>query len=100
MNSIEHDSLLQRLDALDQRIEARIRQFKTRGEFSDAHTAFVANLKRRQEEIRQRITAKLKDGMSWDLIKTEFERDFDGLYGELLRWEERLDIATMTEKDR
>ena len=99
MNSNEHDGLLHKLDDLDRQLEAKARDFKARGQFTDQHDAFVARLKERQAAIRSRIGAQLKDGVSWPLIETEFERDFDGLHGELLRWEERLDAATLANKD-
>jgi len=99
MSSKEHDALLRKLDDLDRRIEAKARDFKAHGQFTDQHDAFVTRLRERQAAIRRRIGVQLKDGVSWPLIETEFERDFDGLHGELLRWEERLDAATLANKD-
>lgn len=96
MTSEERDALLHKLDALERQIGAKAREFATRGEFADLRAAFVADLKARQAAIRLRIDAALGKGLSWTLLKTEFERDFDGLFGELLRWEKRLDAATMT----
>jgi hypothetical protein len=98
MSSHEHDALIRKLDDLDRQIEAKRRDFEARGQFSQQHQAFVAKLKERQAAIRRRVGAQMKDGVSWPLIKTEFERDFDGLHGELLRWEERLDAATLAKK--
>jgi hypothetical protein len=98
MSSTEHDALVQELDALDRRIEAKACEVRTRGEFTEAQEGFVANLQKRQTEIRQKMDAQLREGVSWQLIETEFRRDFDGLFGELLRWEERLDAATTTSK--
>ncbi len=98
MNSKERDGLIHKLDDLDRRIEAKALEFKNRGQFSDQHESFLRQLKKRQAAIRHEIDAKLEGGMSWNLIKTEFERDFDGLYGELLRWEERLDADTLAKK--
>jgi hypothetical protein len=95
MTPEEHDALLQSLATLQRQIGAKAREFETRGEFAELRDAFVADLKARQAAIIRRIDAALKQGLTWKLIRTEFERDFDGIFGELLRWEKRLDAATM-----
>jgi hypothetical protein len=98
MSPEERDALLRKLDSLERQIGAKMREFETHGEFADLRAAFVVDLKARQAAIRSRIDAALKKGLSWKLLKIEFERDFDGLFGELLRWEKRLDAATMARK--
>ena len=95
MTAEEHDALIQSLADLQRQIGDKTREFETRGEFAELRDAFLADLKARQAAIRGRIDAALGQGFSWRLIRTEFERDFDGIFGELLRWEKRLDAATM-----
>lgn len=95
MTAEERDALIQSLADLQRQIGHKTREFETRGEFAELRDAFLADLKARQAAIRSRIDAALGQGFSWRLIRTEFERDFDGIFGELLRWEKRLDAATM-----
>ena len=95
MTAEERDTLMQSLADLQRQIGDKSREFETRGEFAELRDAFVADLKARQAAIIRRIDAALTQGFSWRLIRTEFERDFDGIFGELLRWEKRLDAATM-----
>lgn len=98
MTPEERDALVRKLDQLERQIGAKAREFATRGEFAEVREAFIADLKARQAAIRRRIDAALEKGLSWALIKTEFERDFDGLFGQLLRWEKRLDAGAMAGK--
>jgi hypothetical protein len=95
MTAEEHDALIQSLADLQRQIGDKTREFATRGEFAELRDAFLYDLKARQAAIRGRIDAALRQGFSWRLIRTEFERDFDGIFGELLRWEKRLDAATI-----
>lgn len=95
MTAEERDALMQSLADLQRQIGDKSREFETRGEFAELRDAFVADLKARQAAIIRRIDAALTQGFSWRLIRTEFERDFDGIFGELLRWEKRLDAATI-----
>jgi hypothetical protein len=100
MSSTEHEAFIRKLDELDRRLEDRQREFRSRGEFAKVHESFVHALTDRQADLRRKVTAKLKEGLSWDLLKTEFERDFNGLSGELSRWEEHVDAAEMAKRSR
>ena len=89
-----HDTLKERLEALDRRLQARKRELKDRGEFADVHELIVADARRRQAEIRRRLDTLLEHGLSWSLLKSELELDLNGLIGTLLDWQERLDAET------
>src|SRR3954468_5675203 len=95
MTAHESETFLRQVEELGRRAHARLNQFHEQGEFSDTHKEFLKKLKRQQEEIETRIDAALKKGMSWEVIKLEFQRDFTGMMAELLLWEERLDASTM-----
>lgn len=86
---------VKKLDELDRRIDVKIREFKDRGEFSDVHDVFLAGVRKRHAAIRDRIDKALRDGMSWSLLEAEFQRDFNGLFEELMQWEDRLDAEAM-----
>jgi hypothetical protein len=98
MSSNEHEAFIRKLDELDRRISLKEREFKSGGQFSDAHEHFVAGLRARQAELRGKVGDKMKEGVSWGLLGAEFERDFDGLSGELRRWEERMDAAALANR--
>jgi hypothetical protein len=98
MTASNRDTLAQEIDALDRRIERTSQEFRARGEFSEAHEGFVANLQKRQAEIRQKLDARARNGMSWELIESEFRRDYEGLFDQLLRWEQRLDVDATASK--
>jgi hypothetical protein len=69
-----------------------------RGEFSDAHKAFLNPIRQRSDKLRKRVVEAQQKGTTWELMKTEFERDFSSLFDDLSLWEERLDAEAM--KDR
>jgi len=98
MDAKQRESLIHKLDELDREIAEKSLAFKDQGKFADQHQAFLAELRQRQAAIRRKIDTGLERGMSWNLIKTEFQRDFDGLHSELLRWLERADAASMTRR--
>jgi hypothetical protein len=88
-------AFLKQIDDLDRRVTDAMRQLREQGEFADNRAAFLKALEKQQKEIEARIDVLAKNGMSWELIKLEFRRDFAGMMAELLHWEERLDANTM-----
>jgi|SwirhisoilCB1_FD_contig_51_4314344_length_639_multi_1_in_0_out_0_1 hypothetical protein len=95
MTAQESEVFLRQVEDLGRRAHARLHQFREHGEFADTHKEFLKELERQQKEIEARIDVEIKKGMSWELIKLEFRRDFSGMVAEFLRWEERLDAASM-----
>ena len=95
MSTTSHDSLKERLTELDRRLKAKKRQLADRGEFSDVHDIVLADTRKRQAEIRQKVEAALKKGISWSLLKSEFELEFSGMFGTFLSWQERLDAEAV-----
>jgi hypothetical protein len=95
MTAHDGEAFLRQVEDLGRRAHARLNQFQKQGEFSDTHKEFLKKLKRQQEEIEVKIDAALKKGMSWEVIKLEFQRDFTGMMAELQLWEERLAASTM-----
>jgi hypothetical protein len=95
MTAHEGQAFLKQIEDVGRQVHARLNQFHEHGEFSDTHKEFLRKLKRQQAEIEAKIDAALEKGMSWEVIKLEFRRDFTGMMAELLLWEERLDAATM-----
>lgn len=95
MMAHESEAFLRRIEDVGRQAHARLNQFHDHGEFSDTHREFLEKLKRQRQEIEAKIDAALKKGMSWEVIKLEFQRDFTGMMAELLLWEERLAASTM-----
>src|ERR1700730_4855270 len=95
MSNEDHDPLRDKLDAFSRRLDARIREFKERGEFSGMHEEFTQSIRKRQASIKEKLDSAIRDGVARDLIKYETERNFNGLIEEFLQWEKQLDAETM-----
>ena len=95
MRDEDHDELRSKLDAFSRRLDARAREFKERGEFSDIHEPFLESIRKRQASIKKKLDSAIQHGAKRDLIKYEAERDFNGLIEEVLRWEKQLDADSM-----
>ena len=94
-----------KLDDLSRRIDARTREFKQNGEFSDVQEAMINQICQRQDKLRMKVDAAAREGTSWDLVRAEFTRDHSSIFDDLLQFEERLDADAMkkrnsTEKSR
>jgi hypothetical protein len=98
MTNEDHDPLRDKLDAFSRRLDARVREFKERGEFSGMPEAFTESIRKRQASIQEKLDSAIHEGATRDLIKYEIERDFTGLIEEFLQWEKRLDAETMKQE--
>ena len=79
MSKEDHDPLRDKFDAFSRRLDARVREFKERGEFSGMHEAFTESIRKRQVSIQEKLDSAIHKGATRDLIKYEIERDFTGL---------------------
>ncbi|MGA2127688.1 MAG: hypothetical protein ABSG76_16230, partial [Xanthobacteraceae bacterium] len=79
------------LDDLSRRLDARTQEFRRNGEFSDVHEALVNDIRKRHDQLRTKVDAVVHEGRSWNLVKTEFIRDYSSMFDDLLQFEERLD---------
>jgi hypothetical protein len=95
MSNKDHHSLRDKLDDFSRRLDARVREFKERGEFSDTHEAFTESIRRREASIKEKLDSAINKGARWDSMKYEFDRDFNGLIDEFARWGEQLDAETL-----
>ena len=84
-------ALRRELDDLSRRLDARTREFRRNGEFSDVHEALMNDIRNRHDQLRTKVDASVREGRSWDLVKTEFIRDYSSMFDDLLQFEERLD---------
>ena len=67
------------LESLDRRIEARIREFRDRGEFADVHAADFRNDDERLVRMGQRMNSALQQGKTLQILGIEVQRDFTAL---------------------
>ena len=95
MSKEDHDPLRDQFDAFSRCLDARVREFKERGEFSGMHEDFTESIRKRQVSIQEKLDSTIHNGATRDLIKYETERDFTGLIEEFVQWEKRLDAETM-----
>jgi len=95
MSDAERRKLVYKLDEFSRRLDAHVRDLTERGQITDAHRKIKEEMARRQDEMRRKIAAAQAEGTSWDLIKSEAERDFNSLFDALLDLNERLDADQM-----
>jgi hypothetical protein len=95
MSHEDRDPLRDKFDAFSRRLDARVREFKEGGEFSDIQGAFLESIRKRQASIKEKLDSAIRNGATRDLIKYEAERDFYGLIEEFAKWEKQLDAETM-----
>ena len=91
----DHDQLRDRFDAFSRRLDARVREFKERGEFSGMSEPFLESIRKRQASIKKKLDSAIQHGAKRDIIKYEAERDFNGLIEEFAQWEKQLDAESM-----
>ena len=95
MSHEDRDPLRDKFDAFSRRLDARVREFKEQGEFSDMQGAFLGSIRKRQASIKEKLDSALGSVPTRDLIKYEAERNFNGLIEEFVKWEKQLDAETM-----
>ena len=95
MSNQDHDELRDKFDAFSRRLDARAREFKERGEFSDLHEPFLESIRKRRASIKKKLDSAIQRGAKWDIIKYEAERDFNGLIEQFEQWEKQLDAESM-----
>ena len=95
MNQTSPADLARDLNEFSRRLEARVYEFKERGEFSSVHDALTNDIRKRQAELSRKVSEAIQRGTTWEVIKTELTRDYKSLYDNFSRWEERLDAKSM-----
>ena len=88
------DTLRARLDAFSCQLDTKIREFKAMGELQSEETIEI--LRKRQEALKTKLDRAIRAGAVSDILKVEFERDFEGLLDELRRMEKEFNAATVT----
>jgi hypothetical protein len=91
MTQVERDELKERLDDFSRRLNAHVRSWKERGEFTDVHRTSIDDITRRHDQIQKKLASAEAHGTPWDVIKIETERDFSSLFDNLLQINEQLD---------
>ena len=91
MNEPERDELKDKLDDFSRRLDAQVRNWKERGEFTDTLRRLIDDIRRRRDQIEKKLALAEAKGTPWDVIKIETERDFSSLFDDLLQIGKRLD---------
>jgi hypothetical protein len=95
MTDPEKSTFRKKLDELSARLHARANEFRQKGEFSDTHEALLNRIQQHHEALSKKVAEAEAKGTTWDLVKTELERDYSALFDNLLEFEERLDTESM-----
>lgn len=98
MSEPEHDRMQARLDAFGRLLDARTREFKETGEFSDQRQLLISQIRGSHDRMQARLASAKASGSSWDLIRVEFERDLGSIYDDLLLLNNRLDAEQMKQR--
>ena len=98
MDSTNQIELEQKLTELARRIDARVREFREQGEFSNIHQETMGEMRRRYEQLQEKVDAAARQGSTWELIRNQLARDYRLLFDDFLRFEGHLDAETMKEK--
>jgi len=91
MNELERDELKDKLDDFSRRLDAQVRNWKERGEFTDTVRRLIDDIRRRRDQIEKKLALAEAKGTPWDVFKIETERDFSSLFDDLLQIGKRLD---------
>ncbi|MDX3967160.1 MAG: hypothetical protein QHD01_11245 [Bradyrhizobium sp.] len=98
MGDFEKTDLRSRLNELSDRLSAREAELRKYGEFSEEHRLLLTEMQRRSDALRRRVEEAESGGSAWQLIRTEFARDFGSLYDDLLQLEDRLDSEAVKKR--
>jgi hypothetical protein len=91
MSEIEYAKLGDDLDALGQRIEKRVRELKTTGQFPDELERTAREIRSRRQQQRDRVAEAIRSGSEWNILRAELVRDYNSLSDNVLRFEQRID---------
>ena len=95
MNDADYPDMRTRLEEFSKRLENRVHELKEQGVFSDVHENFIKAIRRRRQEIGERIALAERSGQTLSLIQSELKRDFDAFFDDLREFNERLDAEQM-----
>ncbi len=83
MSEADRERMRAELNEFTRLLETRTREFKERGDMSDEQHALMTAIKRRHDQIQDRLASAEASGTAWDVIKVEIERDFSSIYDSL-----------------
>jgi hypothetical protein len=78
-------------DEFSSRLDARIREFREKGRFSDLDHQFLTKAKDRADRLKASVAEAEKHGTPWDLLRAEAARIFNGLTDDVAAFERRFD---------
>jgi hypothetical protein len=83
------------LGEFSRRLDARVRDFRERGLFTDVHRTLFEELRQRHDQLERKLAVAEKTGTAWDVIRSGVERDFTVLFDALHKAAEQLDSDEM-----
>lgn len=94
---VDKDTLSRDIEALSERIEARAREFRGKGEF--AHLADKLDwFSERQRRLRGKLNAASNG--AWEESKDDLTREHSALFDDFVRFEGELDADAMRDTPR
>jgi hypothetical protein len=85
------------MDGLAQRMDARLSQFRDRGDLAQLRGQ-LTRLAQRHRQLRNRFEAA--QGPEWEAAKDDLSREQGDLFSEFVKFEEKLDKKERVQSDR
>jgi hypothetical protein len=98
MNNKDLTEFRKELNEFSQRLEARTREFESRGEFSDGQQESMNRIRDRHRRLESRLDAAMHDRAAWNSLKDALAVDFDSILEEFSRIDDRSQAEMMKSK--
>jgi hypothetical protein len=87
--------LKEKLDQFGELLSRKIKEFNRTGRLSDERRAFLGNIRRRNDALREQVENAARSHRPWEYTKAELWRDFGTVMNELFTLDELVDAETM-----
>ncbi len=95
MTELNPSAMASELQAVADRIEEKVREFRLTGEFAKTHQHEVEIVAARARALQLRVDAAAASGSTWQSIKAQALRDYLLIFNNFLMSFDRLDAAEM-----
>jgi hypothetical protein len=98
MNNKDPTEFRKELNEFSQRLEARTREFESRGEFSDVQRESVNRIRDRHRRLESKLDASMHDKAAWNSLKDALAFDFENILEDFARIDDRSQAEIMKSK--
>lgn len=91
----EEGELKEKLDQFGELLGRKIKEFNRTGRLSDERRAFLGNIRRRNDALRDKVEKAARSHRLWEYAKAELWRDVGTVMNELATLDELVDADAM-----